>query len=570
MKPYLFCVLLAALSMGVRGEEMADAPPPDTPGTDTPATDRLPNVELTPTLFYQFLLAEIAGGRGDVVLASDSYLKLAETTRDPRVAKRAAEVALYSRRQDVALAAAKLWSQLEPDSIQAQQMVTSLLAAVGKPEDLAEHVSRQLAAAKGNVGPILMQLNRMLARHEDKVVVRRLVFEVTDPYLNIAEAHFARAQAAAGADDKAAAAAEIDRALALRPTWEHAALVRVQLMSDMAEAVKFLGRFVEANPAAREARMAYARALVSERSYGPAREQFDKLLAADPNDVDVVYAVAVLSAQLKDFDRAGKHFKDLLALGYSDSNSVRIYLGQIAEERQHWDEALAWYGGVTAGEQYLAARSHAAHLLMQQKRFDEARRFLQESTASTVAERDQLLILEAQMLRDAGRAEDAYAVLEGGLAQRPDEPDLLYEAALAAEKTGKNDVLERNLRRLIEIKPDHAHAYNALGYSLADRNERLDEAQSLIDKAVQLAPEDPFILDSKGWLQFRRGDGAAALDTLKKAFAIRADPEIAAHIGEVLWSLGRKDDARNTWAEAMKASPDNEVLVGTVKRVSRP
>jgi len=575
MKPYLFCVLLAALSAGVRGEETveapaAEAPAPDAAATDSPITDRLPSVELSPALFYQFLLAEIAGGRGEVTLASDTYLKLATTTRDPRVAKRAAEVALYSRRPDVALAAAKLWSELEPDSIQAQQMVTSLLAAVGKPEDLAEHVSRQLAAAKGNVGPILLQLNRMLARHDDKEVVRRLVFEVTDPYLDIAEAHFARAQAAASVNDRVVAGAEIDRALALRPNWEHAALIRVQLLNDTAAAVTFLGRFVDANPAAREARMAYARALVSERSYGLAREQFDKLLAAAPNDVDVVYAVAVLSAQLKDLDRAEKHFKALLTLGYSDSNNVRIYLGQIAEERHQWNDALAWYGRVTAGEQYLAARGRAAHVLMQQKKLDEARRFLEESTASTVEERDQLLILEAQMLRDAGRADDAYAVLEGGLAQRPDEPDLLYEAALTAEKTGKTDVLERHLRRLIEIKPDHAHAYNALGYSLADRNERLDEAQSLIDKALQLAPEDPFILDSKGWLQFRRGDGAAALDTLQKAFAVRADPEIAAHIGEVLWSLGRRDDARKTWAEAMKASPDNEMLVGTVKRVSRP
>jgi tetratricopeptide (TPR) repeat protein len=257
-------------------------------------------------------------------------------------------------------------------------------------------------------------------------------------------------------------------------------------------------------------------------------------------------------------------------LGYNDANTVRIYLGQIAEERRRWDDALTWYEKVTAGDQYIAARSRAAHVLVQQNRLDEARKLLQESTASSVDERDQLLILEAQLLRDAGRVDEAYAVLEGGLAQRPDQPDLLYEAALTAEKSGKNDVLERNLRRLIEIKPDHAHAYNALGYSLADRNVRLDEAASLIDKALQLAPEDPFILDSKGWLQFRLGDGSAALDTLKKAFAIRADPEIAAHIGEVLWSLGRRDDARKAWNDAIKASPDNEVLMGTVKRYEKP
>jgi Flp pilus assembly protein TadD len=170
------------------------------------------------------------------------------------------------------------------------------------------------------------------------------------------------------------------------------------------------------------------------------------------------------------------------------------------------------------------------------------------------------------MVRDAGRPADAYGVLADGLVAQPDQPDLLYEAAMMAEKAGKPDAVEPTLRRLIAVRPDHAHAYNALGYSLADRNERLDEAQQLIEKALQLAPEDPFILDSKGWVLYRRGDTRGALEVLKKAFALRADPEIAAHLGEVLWALGRKDEARETWGEAMKASPSNEVLVGTVRK----
>jgi Flp pilus assembly protein TadD len=211
-----------------------------------------------------------------------------------------------------------------------------------------------------------------------------------------------------------------------------------------------------------------------------------------------------------------------------------------------------------------------AHVLAVEGKMDDARKALHDTAATSAEERSQLLIAEAQLLRDANRHEDAYAVLADGLVQHPDDPDLLYEAALSAEKIGKMDILERDLRRLIQLRPDSAQAYNALGYSLADHNERLDEAQQLIDKALQLAPDDPFIMDSKGWVLFRRGQAEAGLDMLKKAYAQRADPEIAAHIGEVLWSLGRQDEARKTWNEAVKANPTNEALVDTIKKYDKP
>jgi Flp pilus assembly protein TadD len=177
------------------------------------------------------------------------------------------------------------------------------------------------------------------------------------------------------------------------------------------------------------------------------------------------------------------------------------------------------------------------------------------------------LIGEAQLLREAGRNADAHQALTAALERQPDQPELLYEVALLAEKLGRVDELESRLRRLIEIKPDHAHALNALGYSLADRNIRLVEARTLIDRALELAPNDPFILDSKGWVLFRQGETQAALDTLNQAFGIRPDPEIAAHLGEVLWSIGRKDEARQTWDTARKEHPANEALAETVKRL---
>jgi tetratricopeptide (TPR) repeat protein len=512
------------------------------------------------------LVAELAGSRGEIGLATEAYLDLTRSTRDPRITKRAAEIAVFARRFDLALEATKIWSEADPQSQQPKQMLTSLLAATGRNDELEVAIAPQLAAAGKEVGPLLLQINRALARHPDKKSAQQLVDKLTTPYVGMTEAHFARAQAAHSAGDQVRALAELDQTVALRPDWEQAALARVQMTQDPEDAARFIGRFVKANPEAKDARLAYARSLVSIKQFAQAREQFQILLKAHPENGDVVNAVGLLSLQLRDMDEAEKQFRRLADMDHGESDSARIYLGQIAEDRKQPDEALRWYGAVGSGSQYLNARMRTAQAQFRQQKVDDARKTLQETAATTPAERAQLIVTESQLLRDAGRLEDSYSVLAEGLAAHPDQPDLLYETALMAEKVGRLEVVEPHLRRLIELRPDHAHAYNALGYSLADRNLRLDEAQQLIDKALQLSPDDPFILDSKGWVLYRRGDAKGALEVLKKAFALRADPEIAAHLGEVLWSLDRKDEARQTWNDAMKASPGNEVLVGTVRK----
>ncbi|HEX8963200.1 MAG TPA: tetratricopeptide repeat protein [Rhodocyclaceae bacterium] len=566
MKPRFLAPLLLALLAGV-GVACADDSAP--PGDDAPSaahSAKLPDIPLTPQLLHEFLVAEIAGQRGQMALAVSTYLDLAKTTRDPRVAKRAAEVALFARRYDAALEAARIWTDADPDSQPARQMLAGLLAASGHNDELAVQVGKMLAAAGKDIGPALLRLNRVFARSTDKAAVHKLIDQVTAPYLGIAEAHFARAVAAYEAQDTAAAKSEIERALALRPDWEQAALVRAQIAPHDAQTIEELGRFVAANPKANDARLAYARALVSAKRYEDARDQFSKLLSDNPNNADVIYAVAVLSLQLNDRNVAETNLKRLVDLGYSEADSARLYLGQLAEERKAWDEAINWYGQVGSGEQYVAAQLRLANVLAQTGRLDEARKRLHEAQPGTPRESAQLIIGEAQLLREAGRYADAYAVLEAGLAKQPEQPEMLYEAALVAEKIGKPDVLERDLRLLIKLKPDNAHAYNALGYSLADRGQRLDEAQKLIDKALELSPDDPFILDSKGWVLYRKGDPAGAAEVLRKALSIRPDPEIAAHFGEVLWVLGRRDEAVKAWNEAAKASPDNEALATTIKR----
>ncbi len=568
MKHRLLPLLFAACfgtgaSVAQQEGEAVAIPVPATPAPTVSPT--LPAQELTPQILYQFLLAEIAGSRGNVGLAVDAYGDLARSTRDPRIAQRAAQVALFARRYAVALDAARLWAELDPESTQARQMVTSLLAAGARPDELSEHIARQLAAEGSNLPNALLQLNRALARLPDKRQVLSIVEQVTTPYLGVAEAHFARAVAAHGAQDATRALGEAERAVSLRPDWEQAVLLKSQLQP-RAEAIETLHRFAGQHPATLDLRQALARMLVAEKRYAEARREFSVLLAATPDDTETLYALGVLSYQQQEPQDAERYFRRLLELDFGDADSVRLYLGQLAEDAKRWDEALKWYEQIGPGEQFVAARLRQAYVLSKQEQLDAALRHLQVTRTEHREHAVRLLIGEAQLLREAGRGADALAALDQGLAAQPDQLELLYEAALVAERLGRIDVFEARLKRLLQLKPDHAHALNALGYSLVDRNVRLDEAQQLIDQALALAPDDPFILDSKGWVQFRRGETAAALATLQRAFAIRADPEIAAHLGEVMWTLGRRDEAARTWADAAKLHPGNEVLTATIKR----
>lgn len=528
----------------------------------------LPAVALTPGLLYQSLLAEIALQRSELEVALPMYLELARNTRDPRIARRAAEVAVYSHDGEAAAEAARIWAEADPTSSQAAQMVAGSLIAAGKLTEAEPYVVRFLEREAASRPEALLKLMRLMARGGDRQEQLAFVERVTAPYLDVAEAHFVRAQAAVTAGDSEKAAASLGRALQLRPSWEPAALFKAQVeqQADAGQALDTLRRFIAANPAAREARMQYARLLVGEKRYNEARDAFMALLKDFPDSADAVRAVALLSVQTKDMDTARAQFEQLVQAGGKDADLARFYLGQIAEEQKRTGDALQYYDQVGPGEHYQQAQMRAARLLLQAGRADEARARLRAMGERDPSLKTQAVVAEAQLLREAGQAQEALALLEGALAATVDDPDLLYETALMAERVGKLEVMETHLRRLMQIKPDSAHAYNALGYSLADHGRKLEEAQALIAKALELAPDDPFILDSMGWVLYRRGDLPAALKHLQRAFGLRADPEIAAHLGEVLWVMGRHEDARRTWSESQREHPSNESLTNTIRR----
>ncbi len=527
--------------------------------------ERLPKMALTEKILYEFLLAEIAGQRGQMAVASEVYFDLAKNTRDPRIVRRAAEVALYARKYPTALEASRMWVAIDPQAKEAQRMLATLLLASGRIDELAVTLARDLENAGPRTGDLLLQQHRVFANYPDKAAVKRLFDQLTQPYAALPEAHLVRAQTALAVNDKAGAVSAVDQALVLRPAWEPAALLKAGLLEPGVPQLDFLKRFLVANPSAHNVRLGYARTLVAEKRYDDARKEFETLLRLNPENPDVLFAVGILSLQLNDVATAEKNLKHFMTLGQGEQDAARFYLGQIAEQAGRNDEALDWYRAVAAGEQKVPAHVRAAQLLVQQNKLDEARDQIAIARASTPTD-TRLITAEAQLLRDASRFADAFDLLSRGLADQPEQPELLYEVALLAEKLGKNEVLESNLRKLIRLKPDYAHAYNALGYSLADRGERLDEAQRLIEKALELAPDDPYILDSKGWLLYRRGDRSGSYAVLNKALSLRPDPEIAAHVGEVLWSMGRREEALKTWNEAAKANPSNEVLATTIKK----
>jgi tetratricopeptide (TPR) repeat protein len=527
--------------------------------------------ELSEPTLYDFLLGEIALQRGDLSLAAKTYLDLAKRTRDPRVARRAVEVASQAREPQLALEAARTWHDIEPGSAHALQVLAATLVAA-KRVDEAEPVLEKLLSAEGvSRENGFMQLNRLLGGNPDKAANLRVIRSLAAKHPQLAQAHFAVAQAAAVAGEDQAAVAAAREAQKIRPDWELAALLEAQVLQKRspAEASKRLGEFVEKYPNSREARLNYARVLVLEKRYADARKQFEAVAGANPANADVIYAVGLLAYQLKDYPSAESYMKRVLGLNYRDPEGVRYLLGQIAEDQKQWPRAVEWYDSIKSGDHVLPARMRTANALAKQGKLDEARAFLKRVAADNPGEEAQLVVAEAQLLRDANRHRDAFQLLSEALDKEPDQADLIYDLALTAEKLERFDLLESHLRNLIRIKPDHAHAYNALGYSFADRNVQLPEARKLIEKALELTPEDYFIIDSLGWLLYREGDLKGAARELRRAYGGRPDAEIGAHLGEVLWMLGERDEARRVWDESLKAGPDNETLQKTIKRLRK-
>lgn len=535
--------------------------------SESPKLD-LPNVPLTDRLVYEFLLGDIAAQRGRPELAAQAYLDLAKTTRDPRVARRAAQLAYEARQLETALEAFKLWQELEPSSPLAKQMLLSLLLSGGKLQEARPQLETLLRADPANAGRTFMSIYPLVARTPDKAAALDWMIEVTHAYPEVAEGHWAVAQAAAAAGKNDLALTEVHRAVTLKPEWDAAAVFEAELYlnSEPPKGLALLKKFLDAHPDNKDLRLYYARALLNQKQFAASREEFQRLLKDRPDSPELAFAVALISMQMGEHARAERELQQALTKGGKEENTVHYYLAQLNEAKQNETAALEHYRQVKDGEYAYPARLREVALLDKAGKLDEARAALHRATPKNDQQRVQLILIDAQLLREGKQYVTSYEVLAQGLEKSPEQPDLLYQTAMAADKLKKNELFEKLIRKLMKIAPGNAHAYNALGYSLLDRNVRIPEAMKLVEKAYQLAPDDAAIIDSMGWGHYLLGNLDKSVEFLKRAFAANPDPEIAAHLGEVLWKRGDKDGARKVWADSAKANPDNEALKAVMKR----
>lgn len=528
----------------------------------------LPNVELSSELLYEYLLTEFANQRGHKALAVEGSRELAQKTRDPRLAKRAAQLALESGDMNGTIAAFRFWRETEPTAVMATRVLSSLLMRGGKLEEARVEFVKVLKSEEPKVGPIFMQIYPLAASYPDKAASLQLMRDLSAPYPDVAEAHWVVAQLAQIAGQERLSLDEVRKAARLRPEWDAPATLEASLLrkSDPLQSLEVLRRYLAGYPKAGEVRLQYARALLEQKQYKAARDEFQILAKEAPDNVELAFAVALISLQMNDLAGAEAQLRDALAKGGKGLDAVEYFLGQLSEAKEDETEALVHYGEVRTGEYQFSAQLRIAYLLSKQGKMTEARQQLARIQAVTPAQRVQVAMIEAQLLSQAGQLSEAYQVLEQGLAAFPANTDLLFEAGMLADKLGKYDASEKLLRKLIKIKPDHAHAYNALGYSMLERNVRVAEAVLLVEKALELTPDDHAIMDSVGWGYYRSGRLDESVAMLRKAYAGNSDPEIAAHLGEVLWIRGDKAEAEKIWQESLKSHPDSVPLQAVMKR----
>jgi tetratricopeptide (TPR) repeat protein len=541
------------------------------------AADSLPDVDLSGALLYQLMAAEAAAQRGDLGAAYSIYLKLARDTSDPRLARRAAELALQGRALSQALEAARLWHQLAPTSTEAGQTLAMLFAANARFDDAYPLFHEQLQGAP-RPAEELLRIQRALALSQDRAGAFAMLEKLAAPYLASAEVRLVLASGAHAAGLATRAAEEARAAAASAPDDERTLLTAAQILqsADRPTAKALLVEYLGRHPDAANVRLAMARMLIADNQFDAARAEFGKLLAADPNNAELVYSMALLSLQGDLRADARRYLHRYLALAAEPgatgatgpkTDAAHLYLAQIAEDEKDYGDALQWLRRIEAGDEYLTARVREAIVLGKMKRVDDGRKLLRSVAAESDEDRTRLVLAEAQLLRDARRYDESYRLLADALEKSPDSVALLYDTAMAAEKTNQIDVMEKRLRRLIELRPDHAHAYNALGYTFAERNIRLEEALKLIEKALELAPDDAYILDSMGWVHYRLGNLKLAREFLERSYALKPEAEVAVHLAEVLWVAGERERSRELLRGVRSKEPDNELLRSTLARL---
>jgi tetratricopeptide (TPR) repeat protein len=567
-----FVLLLAAVlvSCAVSGDRRAapaselEAQNGNGPKTDVAAA---PRQELTDDLMYDILLGEIAGQRGVMDVSVPHYLQAARESRDPRVAERAMQVATFAKQYDIALQAARRWVELDSDNIEARKGLTALALQVGDMDEVIRQVDYLLSTSSDPEEGYRLA-TAVLVHDTDKQAALDVMRRMVDHHPENAYAWMALCRMAVQAGELEQALEAVDRALVYSPGLPAAVILKAQVLVRLdrkEDATGVLRQAVAAHPKDADLHFAYGRMLLDANELEQARAQFAEVVKLEPDNIDGLYSLALLELETRQFKSGEQHLKQLLELNERQQN-VYYYLGYAAREQGDDEAALEWYSKVESGDYWNQSQLSIAAILIRQDKLDEMQDHMQTLRQKNPDQSVQLYILEGQVLSDADLQQSAYDLYTTALTTSPDNEDLLYARALTAEKLGDLVAAEQDMRRILANDPDNVRTQNALGYTLADKTTRYEEALVYITSAYEKTPDDPAVIDSMGWVQYRLGNLDIARQYLQQAWEMTSDSEIGAHLGEVMWQQGDYEAARKVWEQASETSPDNTVLQETLKR----
>jgi tetratricopeptide (TPR) repeat protein len=531
-------------------------------------TAALPAQELTDDMMYDILLAEIAGQRGELQASVAHYLRAAEEANDPRVAERAVQIASFAKQYDLALHAARRWVALDPDNIEAHKSLTVLALETGDTDAVITQVD-YLLSVTDNPEEGFQMATAILARDSDRQAGLAAMQQLVTRHPESPYAWMALSRIAVLAEELEQALDAVNKALVLEENLPAAVILKAQILVRLernAEATRMLEQAVRVHPGDTNLHFAYGRMLLDAEDLEGARKQFARVVKLEPDNADGLYSLALLELETKRFASGEKHLKQLIELDQRVENAY-YYLGYAALEQGNDDAALEWYGKVESGDYWSQAQLRSAEILVRRGDIEAMQNQMRVLRQKNPQQAVEFYLLEGQVLSDAGHHAAAVNVYDTALAASPDNEDLLYARALAAEKLGQLEAAEADMRRILAKDPENVRTLNALGYTLADRTDRYQEALSYISRAYARKPDDPAIIDSMGWVHFRLGKLDEARQYLQQAWDMTRDSEIGAHLGEVLWVQGEQAAARAIWNTARESSPDNPVLLETIRRL---
>lgn len=573
---FLRCIVVAAAGFWLTGcvqPPVKETPtlPAQAPRAEVAATPAVPPVSaerLTAPLLYDVLLGEIAGQRGMLDISGASYLEASQQSDDPRIAERALKISVYAKQPQVALEAARRWVTLAPDNMEARQSLAVLaLRAQDQTEALQQFQYILEHSDAGNGDPYQSML-ALLAREPDKQLALSVMQKLVEMRPADADAHFAYARLAVHAQDWSLGEQETARALTLKPDWTQALILQAQINLKQGHgdiARQQLEAALKRHPDDTDLRVGYARLLVDLDDFEGARREYKKLMKGQPDDGQVVYSLALLSLEAGELKDARTLFEKLIELEYQPQQAY-YYLGAIAEEQKDSKRAMQWYEKVEEGDHWIEVQIRMARLEAQSGDISAARERLRMVRLAHPGETQRMFLVEGEILSQVDQNEQAYALYTEYLENQPEDVEILYARALIAERLDRVDQAESDFLKVLAVEPDNTRTLNALGYTLADRTDRYQEALVYVQQALAQTPDDPAVIDSMGWVMYRLGRLQEARDYLQKAYDMTKDSEIAAHLGEVMWVMGDREQAETLWESARKATPDDPVLKETLRR----